>query len=428
MIPAFPRSVFGELLAQAGERKVSLLLGARQVGKTTLLGQLHGELCLKRGAPGLLLDLDVFSNFEKVSTFERLSNLLNANGFGGKRRFYLFLDEFQRYGGMTMVLKNAFDHLGNLKIYASGSSALKIKDEVQESLAGRKKTNVIRPLDFREFLEFKQRTGALNQLKNTRKLKGAALEKTLPELAGLLKEFMIFGGYPAVVLAEGEKAKRDALEGIFDLYLRKDLVEYLNVKKILNVKRLVEFLAVNHGQKVKYEEAAAACGLTQIEVKNYMEVLRESHLVSVMRPFFTNKNKELVKIPKVYFEDNGVRNYFINNFNPLALRRDAGFLFEGFAVGELLKGGTPDDGIRFWQDKNRREVDIVLGAGGGTETAIELKYKNAPSKDDETGLRAFLTSHPEAKKAFLVNTGTRKTSGKIRYELPYGIQTLCGKK
>ena len=159
------REVFGELLKQKDSRKISLLIGARQVGKTTLLKQLYEKICSNEKKKGLFLDLDVFTNFEKVSTFENLSNLIKLNGYDEKQEdfFYIFLDEFQRYSDFSIILKNVYDNLKNVKIYASGSSSIKIKNQIQESLAGRKIINKIYPLSFEEYLYFKEKTIFLNK-------------------------------------------------------------------------------------------------------------------------------------------------------------------------------------------------------------------------------------------------------------------------
>ncbi|MFH1917070.1 MAG: ATP-binding protein, partial [Nanoarchaeota archaeon] len=361
-----PRKTYRELYEQKNSRKISTLIGPRQVGKTTLLKALHEEL--KEQELCLFLDLDIYSNYERVSTFEGLQNTLRLAGYDGKKRCYLFLDEFQRYPGLTIILKNAYDNLPNLKIYASGSSSLKIKSEVQESLAGRKVITIVNPLDFEEFLWFKEDTEALAMLKNSPKLKGDDLFKITGRLYHYLEEFLVFGGYPEVVLS---KDKEEVLGSIFDLFVKKDLREYLKVEKLASMKRLIEILAVNNGKKLKFDTLSQSCSLFFKEVKDYIEVLKESHIVEEVRPFYTNKNSELVKIPKFYFLDNGVRNYFVNNFNILDKREDAPFLFEGFIISELVKKGV---GVRFWQDKNKHEVDVIIEQGK-MRIPVEIKFK-----------------------------------------------------
>jgi len=400
-------------MEQRNSKKISLVIGARQVGKTTVLKELYNLLKSKNKA--LFLDLDVFTNFEKVSSFENLINTIKLSGYEENQRdlFYLFLDEFQRYKDISVVMKNVYDHFDNIKIYASGSSSITIKDHIQESLAGRKIINILYPLDFEEFLWFKESEIKIN---NTKKFSGIDLHKSASSLLELLKEFIVFGGYPEVVLQKTKKDKTEVLKSIFDLYVKKDLVEYLKVERIMQVKKLIEFIAINNGQKIKYDEVCEICSLNFKEAKNYIEILQETYLIYVVRPFFTNKNKELVKIPKIYFIDNGVRNFFVNNFNPVELRDDKGFLFEAYVLSELLKSGK--ESIKFWQDKNAHEVDIVLD-----NVAIEIKFKTKLKKEDLIGIEAFAEQY-KGKKMYLINLGIQKNNGKIKLRLPYLVDFI----
>jgi len=410
------RKIFEKLKEQAKDRKISLLIGARQVGKTTLLKELFNQLSVKNKC--VFLDLDILSNYEKVSSFENLLNTIKLNGYEENQKgfFYLFLDEFQKYSPLARIMKNVYDNLPNVKIYSSSSSSLTIKNQVQESLAGRKIINELFPLNFEEFLFFKKEDNLVDNLKNIKKLKGDNLSSSLKEYRNRLEEFMIFGGYPGVVIKNSKEEKIQALSSIFDLYVRKDLVEYLNIDRILNVKRLIEFLAVNNGQKIKYEEISKVSSLNFNEIKKYIEVLSETYFIKEIRPFFTNKNKELVKIPKIYFIDNGVRNYFINNFNQIKLRGDGGFLFEGFVLSELIKAGIGN--IWFWNDKNLEEVDFILKKEGNI-TPIEIKFKEDLKSTDFSGLNAFLGSYKQVKKAYLINLNKQKKEKKISLMLPY---------
>jgi len=413
------RKIFQELLKQKEDRKISFLLGARQVGKTTLLRALHNHLCTENNHKGIFLDLDILTNYEKVNSFGNLLNLLKLNGYeeGQNDFFYLFFDEFQRYGDLSIVMKNTYDNLHNVKIYASGSSSIKIKSQIQESLAGRKKVNIIYPLDFEEFLWFKEDKDAIAQFQNAAKLSGDSLFSVTSKLNELLAEFLVFGGYPEVALKNTPNEKIAVLDSIFDLYIKKDLVEYLNIKKVLNVKRLIEFLAINNGQKIKYEEIGQSASLEYQEVISYIEILKETHVVLIIRPFFTNKNKELVKIPKIYFIDSGVRNYFINNFNALNIREDKGFLFEGFAISELIKSGVEEEDIKFWQDKNKHEVDIVIDEKH-RQIPIEVKFKTHLKSEDFKGLKIFMEAY-KIKKGHLVNLDRQEKKGDVSLIIPF---------
>lgn len=411
------RKLFNELFAEKEQKKISIILGPRQVGKTTLLKQLHHTIC--KNKPGIYLDLDIISNFEKVSNYENLINFIRLEGYDelAKSFFYLFLDEFQRYPGFSKILKNVTDNNDNIKIYATGSSSIKIKNEIQESLAGRKNIHYLLPLDFEEFIIFKNGKTELKYLENVSKLTGRGLNTSL--LYHHLTEFMIFGSYPEVVLAPKPEDKIKILNSIFDLYVKKDLVEYLNITKILNVKRLIEILSVNHGQKIKYEELAQICSIKEYEVKNYIEILQETFLIKVVRPYFTNKNKEIVKIPKIYFIDSGVRNYFLNNFAETEIRNDVGFLFEGFVLSEMVKAGN--ENIKYWQDKNKREVDFIID-NIHEQIPVEIKFKKRLKQNDLQGLKAYLKQYPQTQKEYLVNISAQyRDTNNINHILPYRI-------
>ena len=416
----FKRKVYPALLKQSEDRKISILLGARQVGKTTLLKQLHEELSKTNKC--LYLDLDILSNYEKVSTYELLLNTIKIGGYEESQKsfFYLFLDEFQKYSNMTKIMKNIYDNIQNVKIYASGSSSLAIKKEIQESLAGRKTITNIYPLDFEEFLIFNKKESLLNNLNNIKDIHGDNLADSLKYYESLLKDFMVFGGYPEVTLKNNKEEKIAVLDSIFDLYVKKDLVDYLKIDKILGAKKLIEMLAVNNGQKTKYDEISKVLSCPIKEVKNIISILEETFIIKIVKPYYTNKNKEIVKIPKIYFIDNGVRNYFIKNFNELNIRQDSEFLFEGFILSELMKASIKE--INFWQDKNNNEVDFVIN--GANLIPIEVKFKHAIDYADSKGIERFLEEYPKTKDSFIVNLNIQKKKENVNLILPYLIKLI----
>ncbi|OAG28547.1 ATP-binding protein [Thermodesulfatator autotrophicus] len=414
------RKILKKLLAEQGKRKHSIILGPRQVGKTCVLKILYQEICEKQGHKGIFIDVDVFSQYESVATYETALNTFRLHGYQDKssEKFFVFLDEFQRYADLSLVLKNIYDHHENIKVYATGSSSLTIKDRIQESLAGRKILHYLYPLDFEEYLSFLEDEKALKLWSNVSLLKGQDLEKPIKPLLLRLFEFLQFGGYPEVVIQSNEEEKKEVLRSIFDLFVKKDLVEYLQVKKLRELKEVITYLAINNGQKIKYENIASLTGFSIKTVKNYLELLSEVFLIQVVRPFFTNKNKELVKIPKVYFLDPGVTNFFTNNFNDPRYRQEGGQLFETFIMAELLKGGFSREEIKFWQDKARHEVDFVIDKTS-SQTAIEAKFKTKLKASDLRALKAFKNNYPESR-LFLINLGTQERN-EINYILPFNI-------
>jgi uncharacterized protein len=202
-----------------------------------------------------------------------------------------------------------------------------------------------------------------------------------------------------VVLRKNKKDKIEVLESIFDLYVKKDLVEYLKIEKIQQAKILIEQISINHGGVANYAQFGMMSGLDAKTVKNYVELLKETYLISILRPFFTNKNKELSKAPKLYFLDNGVRNFFYNNFNKLSLRNDKGALFESYYIGELIKMGTKPEYIKYYRTKAKSEVDIIINKVSEV-IPIELKWK---AKMPLAHLQTFMKNY-KVPKGYLVNT------------------------
>lgn len=160
-------------------------------------------------------------------------------------------------------------------MYASGSSSLAINEQIQESLAGRKRIIHMCPLSFFEYLNFTEQYALVQQLDNLPNIQSDSLAKLVPDAFRALEQFFIYGGYPEVALTPLSQ-KREVLESIFDLYVKKDLVDFLNIERISHAKTLIHHLAVNHGQEAKYSQLAQVAGVDEKTAKNYLEILRET--------------------------------------------------------------------------------------------------------------------------------------------------------
>lgn len=226
-----------------------------------------------------------------------------------------------------------------------------------------------------------------------------------------MEEYMIYGGYPEVVL---NKNKQEILESIFDTYIKKDLVDYLNIKEIIGVKKLIQYIAINNGQKLNISDISEKLSLKREQIENYLEILEESFVLTKIRPFFVNKNKEITKSYKEYFIDPGVRNYFCNNFNKIEIRQDAGFLFETLVLGELIKNASYE--IKYWQNKQKMEVDFIIDKVH-EQIGLEVKYKTNLKSKDYKGLEKI---KKEIKKGYLVNPKTQDA----KHILPYNITKI----
>ncbi len=416
------RQIYPLLAEQKDNGKITILIGPRQVGKTTLLRHLYEQFNNDHSC--LFLDLDIYSHYEQVSSYENLINTLKLNGYQTTQPelFILFLDEFQRYSDISLVLKSVCDHHPNIKIYASGSSSLAINEQIQESLAGRKRILRIYPLSFREYLHFRGRDDLGEKLDKISAIQADNLDILLPNLFEELYQFLIYGGYPEITQAEGRE-KREVLASIFDLYVKKDLVDFLKVDRIKHAKTLIRHLAVNNGQETSFSQLAQVAGIDEKTAKNYVEILMETFIVTVHPPWFTNRNKELVKTPKIYFLDNGVRNFFINNFNPPDIRSDSSFLFEGYVISELLKSGMMPEQIKFWRTKNRQEVDLILETGGKLKP-VEIKYKKHLKSTDYKGLKSYRKNYPDCRHLYLVNLTNNLLMNEVQHLSPFDLGRL----
>lgn len=379
------RLIFDKILGQQNSQKASIIIGPRQVGKTTILRELHRQL------GGVFLDVDIFSDYEQVATYEKAVATFKTNGYDEKQTgfFYVFLDEFQRYTDLSRVIKSIYDHHSNIKIYATGSSSLEIKNSIQESLAGRKIVTHVYPLSFEEFLYFKDRPELIAKINRLPEVQTEDYFSPMRETYALLEEFLIFGGYPDVVLSETVEEKKEALRSIFDLYIKKDFAEYVKMEKLRNASMLMKILAINHGQAANYAKYGAASEISTETVQNYLAILQETFIVSILHPYFTNKNKEISKMPKIYFLDSGVRNYFLVNFSPVDARSDAGFLFEGFYISELIKKGIDPETIKYYRTKSGEEVDILLDLMPAL-IPIEIKFKKTTGAKDISAVKRFV--------------------------------------
>jgi len=416
------RMIYNSLKKQINNGKITILTGARQVGKTTLMKRLYEQV--HKEHPALFLDLDIFSHYEQVNTYENFINTLKLNGYQNSQEdlFIVFLDELQRYADISRALKTVCDHHPNVKIYASGSSSLAINDQIQESLAGRKRILPVYPLSFLEYLHFIEMYELIRQVRNLPEIDSDNLTALIPDAFNELERFMVYGGYPEVVLAP-DKEKQEVLTSIFDLYVKKDLVDFLRIERVSHAKTLIRQLAVNHGQETSYSQLAQVAGINEKTAKNYVEILKETFIITVHPPWFTNRKKELVKMPKIYFSDNGVRNFFVNNFNQGDIRGDISFLFEGFVISELIKTGYPSENIKFWRTKNRHEVDVILDDKGSIKP-VEIKYKKQLKSSDFKGLHRFVDSYPQCKTKFIVNLDSNRFKKGVKHVSPFELSEL----
>ncbi len=383
----YKRKIFKEIEKYLDKKEILILLWARQVGKTSIMKYFFK----KDKNQKLWFNLDKNSDCEKFSSIENIINYLKINDFDLSKNIVLYVDEFQYCENSERIFKNIYDEFENIKIIASGSSSMDIKNKIQESLSGRKKIFYVYSLNLEEFISWKLiMSWEKNDLISFEKFKNIdwKLEKISKKYYDFLYEYMIFGWYPKTVL---EKDKQDVLENIFDLYLKKDILDFLNIKNITWFKKIVIYLSINNWWQINYTDLANFSDVDINTLKSYLEILEQTFIIKQVKPFFTNKNKEIIKAPKIYFLDNWVKNYFIKNFlTDVELRIDKWELFEWVVLQEFIKNNIWE--IKYWRTKSWKEVDFILDKTMYLDI-FEVKFKNKLKTSDFSGINSFLKEY-----------------------------------
>lgn len=360
------------------------VVGPRRSGKTTLL--LHLKENLPNSAFLSFEDENLLTLFENdIKSFARLYIKPYQN---------IILDEFQyaKKGGKN--LKYLFDFYPGKKIIISGSSSIELTIKAAKYLVGRVLSFPLYPFSFKEFL--RANNPQLEEVVAAEKKPSSDLVK---QVEPYLNEYLIYGGYPEVVLVEDFSVKQTLLQNIYQLYFLKDVAKLAQLVEDWKLKTLVKILAANVGGMVNYTQLAAEANIDFKTLKSYLNFLEKTFIILPISPFFTNKTKEITKNPKVYFWDLGLRNALINYFEPALLRRDMGFLFENF-VAIYLASSKQKANLRFWRTKAKAEVDFVVT---GKETTMPIEVKSSLNQAKlSRSLRSFLLRY-EPEEAFIAN-------------------------
>lgn len=374
------------------EPEMTIILGPRQVGKTVLLEQLQKWLTQsKKINPDFIFyyNLDIIKDWEIVQ--DQTSFIKFLKQISLKQKVYIFIDEAQKVKNPGSFFKGIYDSKLNIKLILTGSSSLEFASQIKESLAGRKRIFYLYPFSLVEFLKAKNKKLELTH--KTEKLE-------------LLKEYIIWGGYPRVVLSETQDQKISILTDIYSSYIEKDIIGFLKIKNKAKFNKLIKLIAGQIGQLVNIDELAASTELDRDTVYRYLTALQETYIMHNLTPYFKNARQEIIKSPKSYFIDNGMRNYLLDDFKELEIRPDRGSLFENIILKELLLiQQSKNFGLHFWRTKQGSEVDFILEKGK-TLIPIEVKF-NLRSIKVNSGIRNFIKKY-KPKKAYIVNLGFKK--------------------
>jgi uncharacterized protein len=411
------RKVFEEIRRHVGQKEIALITGPRQAGKTTLMLFLKKEL-EKEGKKTLYLNMDIENDRRFFASQHELLRKIRLEI--GQEGGCVFLDEIQRKENAGLFLKGLYDMGLPYKFVVSGSGSVELKEKIHESLAGRKRVFELSSLSFEEFVHFR------TQYRYEQKLQDFfEIEKERTE--DLLREYLQFGGYPRVVLAQTEDEKRNIIAEIYQSYLERDILYLLDVQKEEVFTQLVRVLASQIGNVVNISEFSSTLGISAQTVKRYLWYLEKTFIVHRVSPFHTNIRKELTKAPVYYFADTGLRNYAADVFGRTLEPRGAGFLFENF-VYLVLRKNTAHTSFRahFWRTKYGAEVDFVVDAGT-KPVPIEVKYSHLKEPRIGASLKSFLSRY-NPKLAYVVNLGLRATiqagNTEVRFIYPFELDKI----
>jgi predicted AAA+ superfamily ATPase len=368
-----------QILAKINTNKAIILLGSRQVGKTTLLKSLFENssetIWLNADEP------DIQAIFANISS-KRFEAII-----GNKKM--IIIDEAQRIPDIGLKMKLITDQLPSIQIIATGSSAFELSNKLNEPLTGRKWEFKMYPISFQEMVNHH---GLLNEIR-------------------LLPHRLVYGFYPDVVNHQGNE--KEILKQLSDSYLYKDLLMMDQIKKPSALVKLLQALALQIGSQVSYHELAQICGLDGKTVEKYMMLLEQSYIIFRLASFSRNQRNELKKSRKVYFFDNGIRNSLIANFEHIENRTDIGALWENYLVSERIKYLAYHQkwvNNWYWRTTEQQEIDYVEEENGQL-SAFEFKWNpkakgSVPSSFRKTYPAATINRiHRENFETFLGVTG-----------------------
>lgn len=346
--------------------KAVIVIGARQVGKSTLFRQITEKL----EEPVLMLNCDEPEVRELLTGM----NLVELKLMIGKHRLVV-IDEAQRVPEIGMTLKRITDNFPEVQLLVTGSSSFELQNRLNEPLTGRKYEYHLFPISTRELLEH----GGLIAVKQS------------------LESRLIYGSYPDIV-NHADEAK-ELLMNIAGSYLYKDLLALEDIRRPALLEKLLVALALQVGSEVSYNEIAQTIGSDSKTVEKYIDLLEKYYIVFRLGAFSRNLRTELKKSKKIYFYDNGIRNAVIQNFAPLSMRNDVGALWENFFISERIKSNEYEGRYAksyFWRTTQQQEIDYIEEADGQF-TVFEMKWN--PRKKKTPLPAAFLKTYPVAQEA-----------------------------
>jgi predicted AAA+ superfamily ATPase len=357
----YHRTIFNDIERHLYTPEAVILTGMRRTGKTTLLNFIQERLSSENK---LFLDLENPLNrkYFEEEDYERIKSTLEFLGINFKKRAYVFLDEIHHIKKLPSVVKYLIDHY-KVKFFLTGSASFYLKNLFTESLAGRKVIFEVFPLTFREFLAFKQ--AKFKMPKNVAVITKAVFDT----IDRLYDEYLLYGGFPEVVLKDTAQAKAKALEDIFTSFFQLEVLQFGDFRRNEVIRDLMLMLMQNTGSKTDIQKISRDMKISRPTLYDYIAFLEGTYFIKTIRPFSKGRSTEIRKMPKVYVCDTGLANHFT--------RLAAGHIFENSVFLNLRIQGE----INYYQKKSGVEIDFILDK----KYAYEVKIN--PSETDVRRLK-----------------------------------------
>lgn len=363
------RFVFNQLVEEFSQPEIVILLGPRQVGKTTLLRELE-VYAQKNDLRTQFFDLEqpqVLAEFN-LSDHEVIEKIKQAGDV-------IFIDEFQYIQNASKILKAIYDSKAKIKLFCSGSSSLEIHKHLKESLAGRRLLFRVYPLSYAEIC------GAGSKLP--------------------LEDYLLYGGMPALTHTPSLERKQKILSELLSAYILKDVKSLVKEDNIRAFNHLLYLLAQNQGSTISSHSLSNEIKLSAKALNRYLDILEETFVNFRIFSFSNNLGNELKKSCKTYLYDLGIRNVLLKDFSFLTDRSDKGILLESFVFLKLQAFLSPNMEIKFWRTKDGDEVDFILLKN---RKPIPIEVKSTLDKPEiPRGLKRFLNRYPKVPTAYIVN-------------------------
>lgn len=356
------RTLENTIMSLLETRKAIIIMGARQVGKSTLLSKMlsgRDDVIWMNGD-----EIDVQALFSQM-TSTRIRTILSAHHI-------LVVDEAQRIPDIGLRLKLITDQVPEVQVIATGSSSFELASKVNEPLTGRKREFLMFPVTFGEMVSH---TNLIEELR-------------------MIPHRMIFGYYPEVVSSPGKE--RAVLKELTDSYLYRDILSLEGINKPDKLVRLLQALAFQIGSQVSYNEVSQLVGLDPKTIERYVDILEKSYIIFRLGSFSRNLRNELKNSRKIYFWDLGIRNAVIGNLSQVESRTDVGALWENFVITERMKRLSYNGSFAqtwFWRTQQQKEIDYIEEEDGQLN-AYEFKWNK--NKNQIKVPSSFASAYPEA--------------------------------